>query len=263
MIKFACFVPHSPLLVPEIGKENLEKLSDTVKAYEYLEQELYASQPDVIMLISSHANNRGGGFFTINQSPSLKVNFKEFGDLVTNLEYNNEIGFGYQIKELCENDCEVIMTADEVLDYGTGIPLYKMTQHLKDVNIVSIGYADLPNAAHVKFGEMIRKHIDHVGKRVAIIASGDLSHKLHKDSPSGYSPRGQEFDQVIKKSLAENKLDNIINMDNDLVIEAGECGFRSLLILLGIIKDIDFEIKHLSYQAPFGIGYLAEHFQIK
>ncbi len=263
MIKFACFVPHSPLLIPEIGKDNLSKLSDTVKAYEELEQELYSAQPDVIMLISSHANKRGGEFFTINQSPDLKVNFKEFGDLITNLEYENEIGVGYQIKELCENDCEIMMTADELLDYGSGIPLYKLTQHLKNVRIVSIGYGDLPPADHIKFGEMIRKQIDHSGKRVAIIASGDLSHKLHKDSPAGYSPRGQEFDQAIIKNLADIKIDNIINLDKDLVEEAGECGYRSLLVLLGAIKDIDFEPKHLSYQAPFGIGYLVEHFQIK
>lgn len=263
MIKFACFVPHSPLLIPEIGKDNLDKLSETNKAYEYLEQELYASQPDVIMLISSHANKRGGSFFTINQNPNFKVNFKDFGDLVTNLEYENEIGVGYQIKELCENDCEVMMTADEFLDYGSGIPLYKLTQHLKNVRIVSIGYGDLSNKAHIKFGEIIRKQIDHSGKRVAIIASGDLSHKLHEDSPAGYSSRGQEFDQIIIKNLADKKIEEIINLDDSLVAEAGECGFRSLLILLGIIKNIDFEPKHLSYQAPFGIGYLAEHFQIK
>lgn len=263
MIKFACFVPHSPLLVPEIGKDNLDKLSDTIKAYQELEQELYAAQPDVIMLISSHANKRGGNFFTINQNPNLKVNFKEFGDLITNLEYENEIGVGYQIKELCENDCEVMMTADEVLDYGSGIPLFMLTQHLKNIRIVSIGYGDLPAKDHIKFGEMIRKQIDHSRKRVAVIASGDLSHKLHKDSPSGYSPRGQEFDQAIIKNLQDKKIDNIINFDKELIDDAGECGFKSLLILLGIMKDMDFSPRQLSYQAPFGIGYLVEHFELK
>lgn len=263
MIKFACFVPHSPLLIPEIGKENIDQLSDTVKAYEELEQELYASQPEVIMLISSHANKRDGAFFTINQNPELKVNFKSFGDLITNLEYENEIGFGYQIKELCENDFEVMMTADEVLDYGSGVPLYKLTQHLKNVRIVSIGFGDLSYAEHVKFGEMIRRQIESSGKRVAVVASGDLSHKLHKDSPAGYSPRGQEFDQAIIKNLADRNFDNIINLDNELIQEAGECGYRSLLVLLGIMRYIDSDIKKLSYQAPFGIGYLTEQFIIK
>lgn len=263
MLKFACFVPHSPLLVPEIGKENFGKLAETNKAYEELEQELYAAQPDVIMVISSHANKRGGNFFTINQNPNLKVNFKEFGDLITNLEYENEIGFGYQIKELCENDCNIMMTADEILDYGSGIPLFKLTQHLKNVRIVSIGYGDLPNNTHVKFGEMIRKQIDHSHKRIAVIASGDLSHKLHKDSPAGYSPRGQEFDQAIIKNLNNKKNEHIINLDNDLVVDAGECGFRTLLVMLGILNDIKYNPKKLSYQSPFGIGYLVQNFELQ
>ena len=98
---------------------------------------------------------------------------------------------------------------------------------------------------------------------MAIIASGDLSHKLHKDSPAGYSDRAQEFDQTIIKLLNNNQIDDIINIDKKLVSEAGECGLRSLLILLGAIKEMNYQPEKLSYQAPFGIGYLVENFEIK
>lgn len=264
MIKFACFVPHSPLLVPEIGRENIAKLEDTIKAYKNLEQELYASNPDFIIIISSHANRRKGPFFTINQNPSLKVSFKDFGDLITALEYENEIGVGYKIKEFCETvrDCPVIMTADEYVDYGTGIPLFMMTSHLKDKKVVSIGHANLPPEAHFNFGQMLRRRLDKSSKRIAIIASGDLSHKLHQDSPSGYSPRGQEFDQAIIKNLNDKKIDAILNLDKDLVSEAGECGYRSLLILLGVLSEINYKPEKLSYESPFGIGYLTQHFHL-
>jgi len=262
MITFACFAPHSPILIPEVGKENLDKLKETIESYKELERDLYASKPDIIIVISPHANTQGGQFFTINQQPKLELNFKEFGDLLTKMEFDNEIGFGYKIKESCEDFFPIVLTADKNLDYGSGVPLLYLTEHLANTKIVSIGYADLPYEEHIKFGELIRKQINLVDKRVAIITSGDLSHKLHKDSPAGYSPRAQEFDQTIIKLINSNKIDDIINMDRQLIKEAGECGFRSLLILLGIIKEMNYQPQQLSYQAPFGIGYLVENFKI-
>jgi len=100
---------------------------------------------------------------------------------------------------------------------------------------------------------------------VAVVASGDLSHRLHKDSPGGYSPAGQDFDQTIIKLLNEKKVDEIVSLDSKFVEEAGadQCGFRSLLILLGIIKSINYRSEQLSYESPFGIGYLVQNFEIQ
>lgn len=261
MINFACFVPHSPLLIPEIGKENIDKLKQTIDAYKVLEQELYAAKPDLVVVISSHANKRGGPVFTINQEPNLQLNFKDFGDLVTKMEIESDIGFGYQIKELCEHHCPIILTADKELDYGSAIPLYYLVQHLPKTKIVSIGYADLPLQDHFEFGQIIRKQINLSDKRVAVVASGDLSHRLHKDSPAGFSPQGQEYDEMILKNLANKNIQNLVNIDPALIKEAAPCGTRSLIILLGIIKDMSYEPIKLSYQAPFGIGYLTEQFK--
>ncbi|MFA6307637.1 MAG: AmmeMemoRadiSam system protein B [Patescibacteria group bacterium] len=270
MITFACFVPHSPILIPEVGKENLDKLKTTVDAYKNLEQDLYSAKPDIIIVISPHANAQGGNFFTINQQPKLLANFKKFGDLVTKLQFNNEIGFGYKIKESCEDYFPIMLTAEQELDYGSAVPLLYLTEHLPNIKIVSIGYADLSYQEHIKFGELIRKQTNLIDKRIAIVASGDLSHKLHKDSPAGYSSRAQEFDQEIIKLLndtsstnRQNKIDKLVDLDPKLIAESGECGMRSLLILLGIIKELNYQASKLSYQAPFGIGYLVQNFEIK
>ena len=262
MLIFSSFVPHPPLLIPEVGKENLEKLKSTIDAYKNLETELYSLNPDLIFIISSHANKRGGEFFTINQQPKLNVNFKNFGDLITDLKFDNDIGFGYKIKESCEDDLPIILTADSELDYGSGVPLFYLTQHLPQIKIVSIGYADLSLNQHLKFGQIIRKQIGLSEKRIAVIASGDLSHKLHQDSPAGFSPMAQEFDRQLVKLVNEKNIDALINMDKKLIAEAGECGLRSLITLLGIIKEINYQPQKLSYEAPFGIGYLVQNFRV-
>ncbi|MFA5126514.1 MAG: AmmeMemoRadiSam system protein B [Patescibacteria group bacterium] len=262
MITFACLVPHAPLLIPEVGQDNLQHLKETVEAYRFLEAELYVAKPEIIILLSSHANTPGETF-TINQRPMLKVNFKRFGDLVTNLEFKNEISLGYKIKEACETALPVNLNAEEQVTYSSGVPLYYLTQHLPQVKIVVINYSTLTPEVHLKFGEIIKEQIDSYGQRVALVASGDLSHRLHQDSPAGFSPRGQEFDQKIINLLANRDLEGLIKLDSELVKEAGECAWRSILILLSTIKELDYTPVKLSYQAPFGIGYLVEQFKIR
>ncbi len=261
MIVFSSFLPHPPLLNPEIGKENLVKLKKTVEAYKHLEGELYNSKPDIIIIISPHGKLHKEAF-TINQQPELKVNFKEFGDLITEKTFLNELGLGYRIKESIETSLPIILIAED-LDYGSSIPLLQLTKHLPKIKVLPIGYSNLSNEEHIKFGEIIKEEINKSKKRIALIASGDLSHKLHEDSPIGYSQRGQEFDQTIIKLIREKKIEELINFDEELRKEVGECGFKSLLILLGIMKNINYEPEKLSYEAPFGIGYLVENFKIK
>ena len=46
-------------------------------------------------------------------------------------------------------------------------------------------------------------------------------------------------------------------MNPDLIREAGECGYLSIIILLGLLSEIKgSKFKSLSYEGPFGVGYL-------
>lgn len=262
MLVFACLAPHTPILIPEVGKVNLSLLADTVKAYQTLEHELYSLKPDLIIVLSAHAGD-AKKTFTINQYPKPQANFKKFGDLLTNLEFNNDIGFGYKIKEAAETKLPVLLSAESELSYGFGVPLFYLTQHLAKIKVVAINYADLSPQEHLDFGDIIKEQIDSSNQRIAVVVAGDLSHCLHQDSPAGFSPRGQEFDQVIIKYLSQADLKSLATLDENLAKEAQECSWRSLLILTSIIKDFDFKPQKLSYQAPFGIGYLTMHFALK
>lgn len=262
MIVHACFVPHPPLLIPEVGKDNINHLKETREAYQKVEAELYARKPEVLLVISSHSLNHHS--FSINQQPKVNVNFKRFGDLVTNLEFKNDIALGYKIKESTEVEMPIILSSEQTIDYGVGVPLFYLANHLPNCQICIVHPAkELDYADHVKFGELIKEQLLSYNKRIAVIAAGDLSHRLHQDSPAGYSPRAQEFDQKVIKLLADKDFEALIKFDKFLAEEAKECAIKPLLVLMGIIKDINFVPEKLSYQAPFGIGYLVENFQIK
>jgi aromatic ring-opening dioxygenase LigB subunit len=53
--------------------------------------------------------------------------------------------------------------------------------------ILSLSY--LSYEAHRLAGQAVRAAADRTGRRIAFIASGDMSHRLTPDAPAGYSPR--------------------------------------------------------------------------
>lgn len=263
-IVFSAITPHPPVLIPEIGKDNLEKIVKTQEAMKKLEQELYVAKPDSILVISPHGKVYDDAF-NINLSAKYKANFKDFGDFGLELEFKSDYMSIQQIRAADETQASVpiILSSQEELDHGLSVPLFYLTQHLKDVPIIPITYSALNYQNHFDFGKFLHRQLSKLDKRFAIIASGDLSHKLTKDAPAGYSPKGQEFDDKLVELIKNKDTQGILNIDPKLCQEAGECGLRSIIILLGVIEAFNIEPEILSYEGPFGVGYMVCNFRLK
>jgi AmmeMemoRadiSam system protein A len=109
-------------------------------------------------------------------------------------------------------------------------------------------------------GVAIGRAIKKTSRRVAVVASGDLSHCLIPGAPVAYNPRGKEFDLLLVKLLQENRTEEIVRLDPELVEEAAECGYRSVLMLLGVFDGLEVKTQVLSYEGPFGVGYAVATF---
>ena len=72
---------------------------------------------------------------------------------------------------------------------------------------------------------MLKEKIMDFNKRVAVIASGDLSHALSTDAPAGFNPAGAEFNAKIQELLSSRNTTGLLNLDPTLVQNASECGF--------------------------------------
>ena len=145
---------------------------------------------------------------------------------------------------------------NQSLDHGTAVPLYFLDRGGWRGRVVALGYSFLANEDHLRFGACIRKAVDTAGRAVAFVASGDLSHRLQPSSPAGYEPAAYRFDEAIVDALDQNSPNQIIDIDHDLRRSAGECGYRSMLVALGAIRELAPVCEVLSYEAPFGVGYL-------
>ncbi len=257
---FAGITPHPPLLIPAIGKGQEARLEATKKALLELERELYVTKPHTIIIISPH----GGLYpeaFTINAHTPFQANYIQFGDLATKEEWEGVPEIAAKIShEASVRGIRVQLTSQEILDHGSSIPLHFLTDHLPDVKILPIGFSGLSPKEHIDFGILLKDIIMESNKRIALIASGDLSHCLTKESPAGYDKHGKQFDDQLISLLENRNTSGVVNLNEKIVGKAEQCGYRSILILLGVLKNMNYTFKNHCYESPFGVGYLTGQF---
>lgn len=263
-IVFAAIVPHPPVLIPSIGQEHWPKLKQTIKSLGHLEQELYATQPQAVVVISPHGRVQAEAF-SINLHPAYVGRFTAFGDHSTALKFRGDPGLVQRIREYHSVRAEVplALTSDEEVDYGVSVPLARLLEHAPNVPIVPIATSGLDAAVHFVFGQYLADRLVDSGKRVAVIASADLSHRLTKSAPGGYSKTAARFDHQVIESLGANQPDQLISLDPVAVKREGVCGWRAMVALLGAISKLHVSPSVLSYENPFGVGYAVVNYKLE
>ena len=257
---FAAITPHPPLLIPSIGKDAAKKVAKTKLALEKLEEDLYLTKPDVIIIFSPHGSLLKEAF-TVNRCPKYTSDLREFGDLSTQLSFSGEMQSLSSLRQQAEAaglTCRLI--SEPTIDHGIVVPLYFLTKHLTNTPIIPVGFCDADWKAHLEFGSLIKEQIMNTNKRVAVIASGDLSHTLTTDAPAGFNPNAAEFDQKIQDLFAVQNTTGLLQLDPNLVSGAAECGFRTFLMLSGVLRGVNYTYQSYCYESPFGVGYLTAHF---
>jgi len=164
-------------------------------------------------------------------------------------------------RELTKTNPQEIIISSPHPDWGFEVPLYFLANNFKGkINRMLIG-TESPEF-YFKEGKRIYKNLEK-DKKYAIIASGDLSHCLKEDGPYGLNLQGEKFDKELIESLENKNIESILKLD-DKYPEAGECGLRSICFLLGILQEsgINWRAEILSYQFPFGVGYLVTNFKL-
>ena len=259
---FSCIAAHTPLLMPTIGKEGLQVIAKTKAAMEQLEQELYVAQPETIIVISPHGDSLPDAL-SINLNSKYVTNFEEFGDLVTKLEWKSDIMLIDRIREdFKEKHLPLVLGSSEFVDYGSAIPLHYLTQHLPNIRIVPLITSQLDMKAHYNFGKELKDEIMSSTKRIAVIGSADLSHRVGENSPEGLSPKGVAFDEKIQDVISKHNPLGILDIDEAWAAEAQACGAKVLATLCGLMDDVRSECTVLSYEKPFGVGYLVAKMKI-
>ncbi|EKD56230.1 MAG: Extradiol ring-cleavage dioxygenase class III protein subunit B, partial [uncultured bacterium] len=244
MLSFVAITPHPPIIIPEVGGKDTKKCSKTIKAMEKLADELAEVEPDTIIIVSPHALAHSDRF-AIYGNNKFEGSLKQFGAPEVDFRFNNDRPLVNEIIKRSEDQgVKSFLFGDPdndffELDHGEMVPLYFFKQKISsNTKIVVIAYSYLDRLQHLALGQIIRdiaKSPEFINDKIALIASGDLSHRLIGSVPAGFSKAGAEFDETIVDYLQNKHIREILEMDEGFVESAGECGYRSILILLGAL----------------------------
>lgn len=252
----AFLAPHPPLIVPGVGKG--DEIPATRDAYTRVAEEIRGENPETIIIISPHSVCYAD-YFHISPGTSATGDFGAFRapHVEFSVRYDDELANRIgAVAEKAGVHAGNLGERNAGLDHGVMVPLY----FLQSPQIIRVGLSGLPLIDHYRFGMIVRKAADALGRNVVVVASGDMSHKLKADGPYGFAKEGPAHDAFVKECIERSDFRSLMAVDPALCERAAECGFRSLVILAGFMDGLRTQGRVLSYECPFGVGYLTAAF---
>ena len=267
----AALMPHPPIVIPEVGQAATVKVRATQQALDTVSQLFKKAKIQTVVIISPH----GLGFddaITISVHPRLRGTLAAFGvpDLSLGFETDSLLlrtiqkkaeRLGINLVEMTDGKAKSLRRQLE-LDHGAFVPLYYLHKAGFRGQIIHLSCGLVPYEEMYTFGKAVQSATTLVDKKIGIIASGDLSHRVTAEAPNGFHPQGAAFDKYVVDLLQRGDLKELMNMDRQLAGEIGECGLRPIFFLMGILGGLTVNSQVLSYEAPFGVGYAVAQFDI-
>jgi len=251
-----CACPHPPLLIPEVGRNDLGEVQATVDGMRRLAEAV--GERETTVIISPHTPVYRSTF-TVRSAPRLHGDLGRFGAPGARQSYDNDLEFVDTLVETAFLEGVELERVDEPgLDHGILVPMHFLrTRRLVSLSIVA------EYEPHRALGTAVRRAAEAAGQDVFFVASADLSHRLLPGAPAGYDERGQAFDHRVVELLSEGDFEGLTAIDPATIERAGECGLRSLIALGGFLGDeAAANPQVFSYEGPFGVGYLVAGFNV-
>lgn len=256
----AAILPHNPLLVSTVGLQNQTDFKNTITGIQKVVDFIESQKVDTIIILSAH-NSILPDSFIINLCPEYKVNFTKFADLNTDFTVKTNTGAAYRLKESLETKLPISLMCELNLDYTFGVILYFLKEKLNQKSIIPI-YTILKQNENLgfNFGEAIINSLHKDTQKFFIIVSGDLSHQTN--NKKDFNTINKEYDHLLIKYLKQNSLSQISKIDNNLVVNSHQCIQAPLIILSGILNNINFFSEIYSYENIHGVGLLTSVFKL-
>ena len=266
-VVIAVAVPHPPLIVPGVGHGREHEIQATVDAYREAAQRIAKLEPQTIVVSSPHTAMYLD-YLHIAPGRGASGTFAQFGDAAdgSRVTYDEEL-----VEALCQLAHEEGLPAgtrgerEHDLDWGVLVPLHFIQRAYAELRasgrepapyrVVRIGISGLSPLEHYRMGQLVQRAARDLGRRVAYVASGDLSHKLAADGPYGFAPDGPVFDELACCALGSGCFLDLLTADPGLCERAAECGLRSFQIMAGALDRTPVTAELLSHEGPFGVGY--------
>ena len=255
-IEFAGLMPHAPILVPDVGGENLVKVEATAHAMKTVACHALAARPETVVVISPHSPRRSGSF-GIWRTARLRGSMDDFGSPEDKVDLPLDRAFADRLEtEAGLRGLSTWRINQGDLDHGAFVPLYYLAAQGWEGPTVVVGL-DYPDEGGLdELGQAIAAAAQGLRRRTAVIASGDMSHRLMPAAPAGYDPEAHRFDEAFVGLLRKGAFEDLWHINPVLQERAAEDVVDSTRVALaasGYPAAGHHEV--LSYEGPFGVGY--------
>lgn len=256
MLPYLAFLPHPPLLIPEIGQQD-DLVAKTFAAQNLIAKDILAleKKTDILIVMSPHApaDRKHIPIYSAKQYTG------DFGAFQHSAIVENFSGSPVFVKELVKAVSGTVPVAayeSPLLDHGVLVPLYSLYKlgYAKPICVLGISYEA---EEHYRFGVALADFAKTAQKNIIFVGSGDMSHALKDSGPYAFNPAGPQFDNRVVEAIRSGQESKILDFSENFVNAAAECGYRSLLTIAGIRSKVpELQPEVLSYEGPYGVGYL-------
>jgi aromatic ring-opening dioxygenase LigB subunit len=230
---FACIAPHGDVDLDPALRPAMEELA----------RRAAATQPDVAVVVTPHSVHVEGHYaVVISGTVGEHKTDRATADALI------ECGLPILGVSYGGNDPA---TAEFPIDWGAEVPL----EFVKAPKVVVVSPArDRPLEEHLQLGEAIAG----LPGRVALIASADHGHAHTPDGIYGYHPAAAEYDALLQKIVASDRLDFFPLAP--LADDGKADSLWQLVVLQGAVG-VEAQADVLAYAAPTYYGMLVAEVQ--
>jgi AmmeMemoRadiSam system protein A len=213
------------------------------------------SRPEALVLISPHSPRRQRAF-GVWAGEELHGSFAPFHAPDAQVSLSNDTQLANAIIAAAKvRGLETWMIDDQPLDHGALVPLWFLARAgwAGPTVILSLNYPG--GGGLVELGEAIATAAGASHRRMAVVASGDMSHCLTPEAPCGFHPQAKQFDETLIRLLSEGDYHKIEKINPGLREQAAEDAVDSTLVAAAAAGWRSAGHKVLNYEGPFGVGY--------
>ena len=212
MLLFGALVPHAAIIIREIGGEETNKVASTVAAMNRLAGIFKDLSPETVVVFSPHGPVLGTEL-PVRGDENLEGDLRQFGSRLSWVFQNDrelvdlitaEVEAEGLSATVFNRDTYPSFGLNRGLDHGVVVPLSFLAENPFRLVATGICYYYPPEKQYA-LGVAIGRAIKKTSRRVAVVASGDLSHCLIPGAPVAYNRGGKEFDLLLVKLLQENR----------------------------------------------------------
>ena len=254
-IVFACLMPHPPIVVPGVGNGREREAELTVGSMKEVAERLVRVEPHTVVVISPHSPRRQG-CFGLWGGERLTGTLRRFGCDWVRVDLPPDIEFADRLTiEARTEGVQVWHIEEGEIDHGAVVPLYYLIEAGWRGPTVIFGLSLHGEEGVGEMGRAIASTARACGRRTALLASGDMSHRLKPDAPAGFHPEAHRFDEEFIRLVGEGSYEKTDQIDERLQSLAGEDVVDSSRVVFSAVEYDSSGGGVLSYEGPFGVGY--------